>query len=198
MPIQLFAQPWWVNLLIVIPFSAVLLRRKGLHLSWRQLGAATLFAAAFGFVEAAVVVYLRAAIGLLPGFRGTLHDVIGSAKQFYELAPSAQLPQSLLAVELIRESATMLMLIAVAVLSAPRVRERWAMFLWNFAIWDLTYYVFLFATIRWPGSLRDLDILFLIPSPWISQVWFPCLVSGLTILAIALSRKPRQLATERA
>ncbi|HZU42577.1 MAG TPA: hypothetical protein VE994_07900, partial [Terriglobales bacterium] len=33
-------------------------------------------------------------------------------------------------------------------------------------------------------SLTDLDVLFLIPVPWLAQVWFPVLVSGLTALAV--------------
>jgi len=37
------------------------------------------------------------------------------------------------------------------------------------------------------ASLTDLDALFLIPVLWIAQVWFALLVSGLTILAIAVS-----------
>jgi len=32
-----------------------------------------------------------------------------------------------------------------------------------------------------------MDVLFLIPVPWVAQVWFPLLVSALTVLAIALS-----------
>jgi len=31
-----------------------------------------------------------------------------------------------------------------------------------------------------------LDVLFLIPVPWIAQVWFPLAVSSLTVIAIAL------------
>jgi hypothetical protein len=35
-------------------------------------------------------------------------------------------------------------------------------------------------------------VLFLIPVPWIAQVWFPLLVSLLTILAIAWSCRGEQ------
>jgi len=67
-PRQLWAQPWWVNLLILIPVAAVFtFQRTGRLLGGRQLVVLNLFAAAFGFVEASVVVYLRAAIGMLPG-----------------------------------------------------------------------------------------------------------------------------------
>jgi hypothetical protein len=63
------------------------------------------------------------------------------------------------------------------------------MFLWAFAIWDLTYYAALRATIAWPARLSDMDVLFLIPVPWISQVWFPVLVSTLSVAAVLLGRK---------
>ena len=63
----LMAQPWWVNLFIFVPFVAYCLwRKRGLAISNETLAVAALFGIAFGFVEAAVVVYLRAAVGLLP------------------------------------------------------------------------------------------------------------------------------------
>jgi len=187
---QLWAQPWWVNLLILIPLVALSLwRRTGLQLTWRQLVLIALFALAFGFGEAAVVVYLRAAVGLLPGFHGTLADVQRSAPEFYQQVESLnQFPQSLLTIEVLREAATILMLVSVAMLAAAKIRDRWAAFLWAFAIWDISYYLGLWVTIRWPASLRDLDVLFLIPVPWLAQVWFPVLVSGLTVLAIAVCK----------
>jgi len=184
---QLFAQPWWVNLLILIPVIAFWAwRKQGLEISRRQLLFIAIFAIAFGFVEAGVVIYLRAAVGLLPGYQGRLTDVQRSAPEFYKQAEALKsFPQSLLEVELVREAATMVMLVAIALLSATRTRERWAAFLWAFAIWDIAYYAFLWLTVRWPGSIRDLDVLFLIPVPWLSQIWFPLLVSGLTLLAVA-------------
>jgi hypothetical protein len=187
---QLWAQPWWVNLLIVVPCVAWWLwRREGLRLTWRRLIVIAGFAAAFGFVEAAVVVYLRAAVGLLPGYQGTLADVQRSSANSYQQAKSiAQFPQSLFTVEVLREAATIVMLVTLALLAAPKSRERWAIFLWTFAWWDLTYYAGLWATVRWPSSLTDLDVLFLIPVPWVSQVWFPILVSAFTLLAVALAK----------
>jgi len=187
---QLLAQPWWVNLLVLVPFAVFLgFRRGGLRLTWIQLGAAAVFAIAFGFVEAAVVVYLRAAVGLLHGYLGTLADVRRSIASYDQSKSINDFPPSLLAIEVWREAATIIMLACVAILSASRMRERWAVFLWTFAIWDSAYYAGLWATIRWPASLRELDVLFLIPVPWVSQVWFPLLVSGLMVLAILLNKK---------
>lgn len=185
--LQIWAQPWPVNLLILIPISAYFtFRRKGLLLSWRRLAALAVFAAAFGFVEAAVVVYLRAAVGLLPGYTGTLSQLQHSSQGYHQEQSISEFPQSLLTIELYREAATMVMLISAALLAASGTSARWAAFLWIFALWDIAYYAGLWATVRWPASLIDLDVLFLIPVPWIAQVWFPLLVSALTVLAIAL------------
>jgi len=187
---QLWAQPYWVNLLILIPVATWLgFRSRGLRLSRRQLVILAVFAIAFGFGEAAVVVYLRAAVGLLPGYAGTLQDVRQHSAEAYQQAQSiAQFPQSLLTIEVFREATTMVMLVCVALLAAPRARERWAAFLWTFAIWDVMYYGGLWAMVRWPASLRDVDVLFLIPVPWIAQVWFPISVSVLTVSAVLLCR----------
>ncbi len=185
---QLWAQPWWVNLLILIPFATYFaFRRQGQLLNRRQLITVAIFAAAFGFVEAAVVVYLRAAVGLLPGYTGTLTDLRNSSAGYEQATSISQFPPSLLAIEVYREAATMVMLISVTLLTVSRASARWAAFLWLFALWDIAYYAGLWATVRWPASLTDLDVLFLIPVPWIAQVWFPLLVSGLTVLAIAVS-----------
>ena len=80
----------------------------------------------------------------------------------------------------------MIMLLAVPFLAAPKVRERWALFLWCFAIWDVVYYLGLWATIHWPTSLRELDVLFLIPQPWYAEVWYPVVVSGATMAAVLI------------
>ncbi len=188
---QLRAQPWWVNLLWVVPFLAFgIWRRKRLELSWQQLACSALFAAGFGFVEAAVVVYLRAAIGLLPAYHGTLADVQRMAPEAYQQAQSInQFPQSLLTIEVIREGATLLVLLAVSLLSAARSRERWGIFLWTFALWDATYYCGLWATVRWPSTLKEMDVLFLIPQPWLAQVWLPLTISGLSMIAVLANRK---------
>jgi len=188
---MLFAQPWWVNFLIVIPFVAYYLwRKEGLTISKWTLVVSGLFGIAFGFVEASVIVYIRAAVGLLPGYGGTLSDVTRLSADIYQQAQIlGELPRSLLVVDFFREAATIIMLLSVALLTTKRLRERWAIFLWTFAVWDIFYYIGLWATVRWPSSLLTPDVLFLIPVPWFSQVWFPVLVSVLTIVAVAIVRK---------
>ena len=187
------AQPWWVNLLAFVPFLAwAAWRGKRLRISGRQLILLTVFASAFGFVEASVVVYLRAATGLLPGYHGTLSDVRRSSAESYKQAEAiSEFPESLLNIEVLREAATMAMLTTVALLVGIGVREWAATFLWTFAVWDLAYYAGLWATVRWPSSLKDVDVLFLIPVPWISQVWFPILVSILSLVAVLALWKRR-------
>jgi hypothetical protein len=185
--LQVWAQPWWVNLLVLIPLATYFaFRRKGRLLNGRQLVISAIFAAAFGFVEAAVVVYLRAAVGLLPGFTGTWSELRHSAQNYVQANSLSQFPQSLLAIEVCRETATMVMLVGIALLTAPRTNSRWAAFLWVFALWDIFYYASLWATVGWPASFTDVDVLFLIPVPWVAQVWYPLLVSTSTALAIAL------------
>jgi hypothetical protein len=188
---QLLAQPLWVNLLVFIPPGLFLgWRRRGLQISGRQFLFVTLFALAFGFVEAAVVVYLRAATGLLPSYGGTLSEVQHLERGIAQYPPAiSPFPQSLLIIEVLREGATIVMLVNIAMLAAARARERSAVFLWTFALWDISYYGGLWATIRWPTSLTQLDVLFLIPVPWMAQVWFPLVVSVLALMAVGFSRK---------
>jgi hypothetical protein len=181
--ISLWARPWWVNLLLLVPFiNLAVWRRRPLGLDLRRLLFAGTFAAAFGFVEAAVVVYLRAALGLAGGERLLLQDV-DKLSTTMALAQNAA-SQSLMRVEVAREAATIVMLLSVAMLAARALRDRWAAFLWMFAIWDIVYYLGLWATVRWPASLLDVDVLFLIPVPWLAQVWFPVLVSGLCMIVV--------------
>ena len=186
-----FAQPWWVNIFFIIPFLVYFIwRKKGLLLTRKQLTLAALFGIGFGFVEAAVVVYLRAAVGLLPGYGGSLADISNSSLDIYQQAEILNhLPASLLTIELFRELATIIMLVTISLLIVKTRRERWAIFLWIFAVWDIFYYVGLWATVRWPSALTTPDVLFLIPVPWFAQVWFPLLISCLTMIAVAMTTK---------
>jgi hypothetical protein len=167
---QLFASPWWVNCLILVPIVLYLFTMKNkIRIGKKRLLAAALIGIAFGFVEAAVVIYLRAATGLWP---------------VPQLKALAAFPESLFRIECYREAATIVMLVAIAILVGQRIKEKAVAFLWTFAFWDIFYYVWLRFTIGWPSSFLDSDVLFLIPVPWVAQVWFPILVSGLTALVI--------------
>jgi hypothetical protein len=123
------------------------------------------FAVAMAYVEAAVVAYLR-----------LLYYPDGFS---IEGAASLQcVPPTALAIEIGREAATIVMLVAVAFLSAGKNWwVRLAHFMWAFAIWDIFYYVWLYVLLRWPPSPMTVDVLFLIPRPWIAPVFVPVVVS---------------------
>jgi hypothetical protein len=124
-----------------------------------------LFAATMGYLESAVVVYLRG-----------LYYPEGFA------FPLRMMERSVLLVELGREAATVLMLVALAVLAGRRFAERLAYFMLAFAVWDIFYYIWLRLLLGWPQSWLTWDILFLIPLPWIGPVLSPVIVS-LSMLA---------------
>lgn len=117
------------------------------------------FAIAMGFLENAVVIYLRE-LYYPNGFRFPLQPI----------------PTTIARVELFRELATLIMLVAVGILAGKTKLQRFAYFILAFAVWDLFYYVFLYLCIGWPQSLATWDILFLIPVPWVGPVWAPCLL----------------------
>ena len=119
-----------------------------------------LYAVAFGYLEAAVVVYLRA-IYYPEGFS-------------FPLKP---MEPGILGVEIGREAATVVMIFAVAWAAA---RSRWQTligFALVFGVWDITYYVGLKILLDWPASLFELDVLFLIPTVWVGPVWAPALIA---------------------
>ena len=120
----------------------------------------TLLAAAFGFIEGAVVVYLRA-IAYPDGFG-------------FPLAP---VPELLLRTEIAREAATLLLLLGVARVARRDALGRFAVFSLCFGVWDIVYYLTLEAVLGWPDGLLAWDILFLIPLPWAAPVLAPILVS---------------------
>ena len=112
----------------------------------RKFISLTFFGIAMGFVEAAVVVYLREII-YPEGF----------------CFPLKEIPSNLLFVETAREVATIIMLIAIALLAGRTLDEKISYFLYSFGIWDIFYYIWLKVTLNWPPSLLTKDILFLIP-----------------------------------
>jgi hypothetical protein len=131
-----------------------------------------IFGIAMAHLEGVVVVYLRKALGMLDS---------ESNKESVE-----KFPRRYLNIEMTREAATIIMLVVIAYLTGGSWIEKGVFFLWTFAFWDLFYYLSLYILIRWPPTLTTIDVLFLIPKPWIAPVWLPVSISGLTILVIAL------------
>jgi len=129
-----------------------------------------LFGIAMAHFEGVVVVYLRKALGMLDSESNK--ESLG------------KFPVRYLYIEMTREAATIIMLVVIACLVGSGWIERGIFFLWTFAFWDLFYYLSLYILIKWPPKLTTIDVLFLIPKPWIAPVWFPIGVSALTILTI--------------
>jgi len=128
----------------------------------------TLFSLAMGLLESAVVIYMREI--LYP-------DGFG-----FPLSP---VHPDLMLTELLREAATLIMLLSIGFLAGRNAAEQFAWFLYAFAIWDIFYYVFLWLLIGWPSSLMTYDVLFLLPSTWIGPVITPIVIS-LTMITFAL------------
>jgi hypothetical protein len=123
-----------------------------------------LYSIAMGYAEAAVVVYLR-----------TIYYPQG-----FELALSP-IETNILRTEIGREIATLVMILGIALVSYRTRRMRAGAFLLIFGTWDIFYYVFLKALLDWPSSIMTLDVLFLIPAPWISPVVLPISISVVMI-----------------
>jgi len=85
-------------------------------------------------------------------------------------------------VELVRESATLLMLAMTGMLAGRRWRARLGYAAIAFGVWDILYYIFLRIISGWPASLFDWDILFLLPLPWWGPVLAPVCIASLMIV----------------
>lgn len=154
--------------------------------SWkRHVLALVLFGSAFGYLEAAVVSYLR-----------YLHAPIlhrfypeRSINDLFPLLTPAQVAQAgpqqrkVLLTEVGREASTILMLAGIALAVSTDLAQWAAAFAIAFGIWDITFYLFLKVLLDWPASLFTWDILFIIPVPWVAPVIAPMLVSAAMVLA---------------
>jgi hypothetical protein len=157
---------------------------------WRITAGLLLFGLAFGYVEAAIVVYLDAIY--LP-LRAHFYPAVPETELFPLLSPDqlrSLSPEHItrLNIEIGREVATLLMLAGVALATTRNLREWAAAFVVSFGIWDLAFYLFLKLLANFPASLFTWDLLFLVPVPWVGPVLAPVLVSismvlgGLTLL----------------
>src|SRR5512146_395675 len=143
-----------------------------------------LYALAMSYLESAVVVYLRSALGVPTGSVFPV-DLSGSAG-------------SLGVIELGRELATLVMIAAVGWLAgrSPLERLAWASVI--FGVWDIGYYAWLWVFSGWPGGFGTWDLLFLLPAPWSGPVWAPVAVSiGLVMFGLAIAWRVRAGAVVR-
>lgn len=117
------------------------------------------------YLESSVVVYLR--------------EILYPGGFDFPLKP---ISHDLVVTELWREVATIIMLIGAGIMAGRNALERFAFFLYCFAIWDIFYYVFLKALLDWPSSFLTWDVLFLIPVTWTGPVITPIIISLMMIL----------------
>jgi len=134
----------------------------------KTISAVTVFSISMAALESAVVVYLRALY--YPGEFTVSFKIIDS---------------HILLVEIVRELATLIMLVTVGYVAGKNFKERFAYFLLSFAVWDIFYYGWLKVFIDWPSSFFDWDILFLIPVTWIGPVAAP-VVCSITMIGLAI------------
>lgn len=151
----------------------------------RRLAWWAVFAAAFGAIEATVVVYIRQLLHIVPG-EGYLSFISGARNGFGAPGISRALEHAgILQIERLREAGTLLLLFAAACAERTGWRRRTARFLFTFAVWDLSYYVYLAAVVGFPRNLTDRDIYFLVPTAWVGPLWFPALVVMPGLLAVS-------------
>jgi len=125
----------------------------------------SIFAICMGVFEGAIVVYIRA-LYYPNGFD----------------FPIAPMNTQLIFTELLREAASLLMIVSVAWLSAPTAARRFGQFLYIFGLWDIVYYLFLKAMLGWPATLLTWDVLFLLPILWSGPVISPAFIAFLMML----------------
>ena len=127
----------------------------------------TIFSIAMGFMESAIVIYLRE-LYYPEGFNFPL-KIIGN---------------KIAITEFLREIATIIMLAGIGILTGRKAIEKFAIFIYCFAIWDIFYYVFLKLILNWPESLLTWDILFLVPVTWVGPVIAP-VINSFTMIILA-------------
>jgi hypothetical protein len=128
-----------------------------------------LLSIAMAFMEASVVIYLRA-LYYPNGF----------------IFPLKLIDPTIALTEYIREIATIIILVSAGVLAGKKNIERFAFFILAFAIWDIFYYIFLKIILGWPDSIFTWDILFMVPVTWVSPVIAP-IINSLTMILLAIS-----------
>lgn len=149
--------------------------------SFRQgILALLVFGISFGFVEAAVVVYIRA-------FTAPHREAAGLARDdlFPVLTPrKGPVPEEVVRmwrVERLREVATLALLWSAGMALGRTRTARIAVFLVAFGLWDFAFYLGLRYLIEWPPSLMTPDLLFLLPVPWWGPVLAPLMAAALMV-----------------
>jgi hypothetical protein len=129
------------------------------------------FAGAMAWLESASVFYLRTVVDRIQPYQANplpMHGALGP-------------------VEVVREAATLVMLLTVGMLAGRTWQQRLGYTAVAFGVWDILYYVFLWLICDWPTSLFDWDVLFLLPLPWWGPVLAPVCIASLMIVGGTLA-----------
>ena len=132
-----------------------------------------IFAIAFAWVEGSVVAYLRKIY-----FPGGFHFPI-----VVNWMNGRHVRDPLMQIELGREVATIVMLIAVGWAAGKNTLQRFCFFMIAFGCWDIFFYIWLKVMLNWPDSLMTWDLLFLLPLTWVGPVITPVLIALAMIAA---------------
>jgi hypothetical protein len=143
-----------------------------------------IFGVAFGYVEAAVVVYLRTLIKFRQNYALSRFHVYLNLGfiEFVKPAHALLLNHRIADIEVARESATIVMLVVLAYLVGKNAPQRLGAFLTSFACWDISYYGWLRILDQWPRSFFTRDVYFLIPVTWIGPVLTPLVICTLMVI----------------
>jgi hypothetical protein len=128
----------------------------------------SIFSIAMAFMESAVVVYLRA-LYYPNGFTFPLRII----------------DTTIAVTEFFREMATLIMLVVIGIIAGRKPLEKFAFFIYCFAIWDIFYYIFLKIILNWPESFFTWDILFMVPVTWVGPVLAP-VINSVTMIILAI------------
>jgi uncharacterized BrkB/YihY/UPF0761 family membrane protein len=135
----------------------------------------TTYAIAMAWIESATVYYLRTMVDRVEPYQQNPLPIAGPIGQ----------------VELVREAATLVMLLAIGLLAGRTTSARLGYAAIAFGVWDIFYYVFLRVMTGWPRSIFDWDILFLLPLPWWGPVIAPVSIALLMIVwGTLVSQRP--------
>lgn len=133
------------------------------------------FAVSMAWLESATVYYLRTLVDRIEPYQPNPLPIQGTLGQ----------------VELVREAATLVMLLTVGILAGQTWRARWGYAAVAFGVWDIFYYVFLRVMTGWPRSPFDWDVLFLLPLPWWGPVIAPVSIAVLMIVWGTIMIRPQ-------
>ncbi len=121
------------------------------------------FSISMAYLESAVVTYLRE---------------VYYPRNLTSIFPLKMMSPNNFAIELGRETATIVMFLSIALLSGEKGWRKFYALLYIFGLWDISYYAWLKIFIGWPLSIKDFDVLFLIPLPWVGPVYSPFIIAS--------------------